>query len=562
MARIGCALLAVVLGACAPNKGATPPETPGRTRDVAPLDPTWRLEQSWTQLRAVAIDADGRVAAVGHRLVDGDPPRAVGIVQVYGSFGELAWVREIEASWVEGVDVAALPEGGFAALMHERRDAVDESVVYRFAVDGTPRGREAFGKPERAHDLAVDASGSIALVTAAESPVHRVIPDEETLFDVAQGPDGSIAFVGTREGSQWGRVDAWIVRLQHAGARWPAPRGSFASTESFAHRDADARVAAMVRWLDPRGEDPWLPDDDAMDRAVARALLLWGPLDCAPSLGDAGPDYRSYDPGQPGEHSTFDDPCLRLALLRERVDTLTAADLDELHAQLLALLGLHGDDVQDGDELGNAILSVAFATDRGPQWARATLLDGVHSEVQRRAIELLREDASADGRLALHEFLESARCDIAADALDALQDLGDAPRLDERSPGMSAETLARRWCVLRNRKTGDGGKAFWAKLVRGSYTYAEACEGDWPTKEGESMMFDPCGERTDQREDPPSEDVGLDVDCDEQTCEIGSASYRENAPHGYDTTLAFARGRDGELYVESVTVTHWLHYER
>lgn len=702
MSRIGCALLAVVLGSCGPSGSATPPEPPAeRPRPQARATATWKLEQSWTQLRAVSIDGEGRVAVVGHRLVEGDPLRAVGVVQVYDIDGELAWEREIEASWVEGVDVAARPNGGFAALMHEHRDDADESVVYLFAADGSGRGRsnfDFFGRPERPHDLAVGPSGSIAFVTTTGSPAEHAptaesvafvldangirkrelpvdgeavaiaidggdnvaiatdrpamlhvfppsgdairiasaidhpwdlaptsggwmlagetsddgapivvvdptgavvrragqadslvfsiatagasaytlgldgvlamvdgeadvqsiataVSDEDELVDLAVGPDGGMAFLGQRHGSPWGRVDPWLVRLQQPNGDWPTPRAK--PTKKFIavpDGDDDARVGVLLRWLDPRGEDPWLPEhDDETGRALARVLLR-GPLHCEPWLAESGPDHRAYAPEHPGRHSTLDDPCLRLALLRERMDTLRGEDLDALRRPLLDLLRLHGDRVHDGEMLGKAILDVAFERDRLPQWARATLLDGVHRDVTRAAIDRLTQLGGEEGRFALRDVFDVARCEIASEAFGALLDMGHAPRLDHRSPGMSAETLARRWCVLAHRDR-DHETAFWKTFVRGSYDYVETCEGDWPR---DSHVFE-CTASKRRRKDPPTEWLGEFVACDELRCTIGSERFMEGgAPHGHEAILRFERGRDGELYVESVTVTRWF----
>jgi hypothetical protein len=513
---------------------------------------------------------------------------AEGSIEIAGDDGDQAWVAVVDDSGrrvsyeepplvvIRGM--AATLDGGLAFVGEpdESEDRLDSFVRLDRALQLRWRGwgveleeglPTAVAVAPDARVWALAATAWIA-VDGEEHVEHRTVAaslePHEVLVDLAFAPDGSVVLVGERHAQPWGRVDTFVLRLEGFMSPWPQ-RGERPRSAPVAHwtdrvRDDVPLAEAMVRWLAPKGPEPRidLPSDEAHRRAVATSLLLGGTVACQPVLVDEGPDYAAYEPGRPGRHSTLDDPCLRLALALEMFEHLTGEDFALVEAPLTELLLLHDDDVEDGHQLGEQVLDLAFAIGHGPQLAEATM-GRAHTALQSSAIERLAEMSTAEGREALREFVDSAPCELAMEAVLALESRGERVDLDGRPPGADADVLIRRWCLLRHHPDRDRAHAYWASLLprSGKVRYVYSCAGDWPTTREEMGVFEPCEESVSWSRDPPST-VGDDIDCVGTSCTLASERYEESFPHGFVIRLEMVPGRDGELYVGEVTRTDWL----
>ncbi len=168
-------------------------------------------------LRDVAIDRQGRVVVVGHRLLapttPDERPHAVGLLAAYEVDGELSWEYRLDGTWVEGTAVAIVPGDAVVAAFRDREsEDIDHSVL----VQRGPKGEMGW---EQRVDLA----------------------SQEHPLDIAAGPDGTIAWVamlGT--GGTFSDTTGRLTVLDASGSeRWRAEL----ENDAFA---AGPRVATSV----------------------------------------------------------------------------------------------------------------------------------------------------------------------------------------------------------------------------------------------------------------------------------------------------------------------------
>ena len=578
----------------------------------------------------LTIDGSGRVAIVAGCDAPDDEvsPEAIHRLTVLDPDGTVAWTTDLAPYWDSGdptsvafgedsrvhvggwsgdgggwvVDVDAGKQPPEMGEVHELRMETVQAVL------ALPHGRVAVvGEPDYqwADDpqyvLVLDSAGERvwaggyaeldAPVTARATPsgTVRVLDEErvvrfdpspssaptidplpvkegERVVDVAFGLGGAVAFVGVRDGGQWGRTDAWITRIDTRVDPWPAAslpldaESPVRWTYDPAHDAAAAK--AVVRWIDPRGPEPELelPTEPELRRAVALGMLAGAPK-CRLALSDSGPDYISYDPAEARVHARLDDPCLRHVLALETLEELTSADYQAAAPSLEALLVAYantGSDATVGSFAGETVIDFAFSRGHGPALANAAL-GRAEPDVQRYATERLVELETPEADAMLRLATETAPCDAGMLAAAELVRRDPSFDLSARSPDATAEQLTRRLCLLRHHPDEAVYAAYWAKLLDASGTYrAESvCSGDWSEEEDDEAGE--CGELDDMGREPPGESCWTEElpDCGELECTIGERHLEENVPHGWSCTLEFERGRDGELYVAGVSYHDW-----
>jgi hypothetical protein len=561
----------------------------GTTSRVTWVEPSG--EQRWAQELA---EHGSNMVAAGVTFALTHHVRVAG----YDDF-KRAWVLELDpeggsprqefVDLVVAWDMAATDDGGVVLVgAPDERDADPRPIVW---LDSRLAPKWRGGWTEFDEDwptaVAVDPGGHVhaladtELVVGTEpgalrskgspgAPVPRLL-GQETFMDVAVGAHGSLAFIGQRPGTPWGRIDAWIVRLEPPSSAWPQassvaeatpsdPRGRWLGRPEGDHSRADA----VLRWLAPRGTEPTLPvpRDAAVRRAATVALLRDGSVQCPYRQEHDGPDSWFFEVGAAGPHSTLDDPCVRLPLAMAWLDALAPDDLALVGKTLEELLILHGPELPSdvGADVGVEILEVAFALGHGPPLA-SRVLDGGHLDVQRDAIERLRTLGTPAARDVLHEAVNEAHCEIGMQAALALDGLGDPIDLRRRPADADPHQLLRSYCLLRHHPEPDLASAYWSSLLgrSGRYTRRDTCTGSWPQTEDEDPLWGPCEEESSVERKPPGDYMQDDaLTCDELVCTIGREAFEENGPHGWTARLLFERGRDGKLFVDELEVEHWM----
>lgn len=283
--------------------------------------PTWRRDQAWTRWAGVALDDGGRVAVVGQRLVaaakEHEAPHAVGVVTVFEREGAIAWTTTIDGSWIEGVAIEPMREGGFVALLRAVESNADEtkSLVVAWDADGSERWRVSVGDCLRArpHDLALDGDGRIAIVSGCDAPDEQVWPEPYSRLTVLDaegkvswtmpvtagwstaGDATSVAFrpEGRVHVGGWGVDGMWLLELD---TRQQPPKPAEATEPDFvnlidivvlpgervavvgepAWDDADDPEPVLV--FDASGQPVWQGGEDVIDEVIAVRATPGGTL--------------------------------------------------------------------------------------------------------------------------------------------------------------------------------------------------------------------------------------------------------------------------------------------
>jgi hypothetical protein len=371
------------------------------------------------------------------------------------------------------------------------------------------------------------------------------------------------------------------------------------ATLDFAVPQADGEALALWRKLAPTGAD-WaaklaqLPADPSVRRPMARALLAGGHFDCKETeeygaCGDEELAWRSLDPA-----AGFDDPCLRRelglwaltdgglterdikALLPAAQNLFTLAPPEkELPEALLALsekfseplrLDLLRAGVTNYRELVEKSINglseealvtlyrelqldsaaLALAPGRHPDVVADALRDGSLSvETRRKLLRWLKGLKREDARDAIiHVAEDESDCDLAMDAVLAMEERGELKYLPRWTKDASQPQLERALCMLARDPDPDRRLLRWREFLppRGRVTVSIHVENEFAERDDDGNAED---------QSPPDEFLSRSsTDADDVVTYFGQGGPHLASEGKWEA--GFERGADGHLYLSTL----------
>jgi hypothetical protein len=379
----------------------------------------------------------------------------------------------------------------------------------------------------------------------------RALEPPDTITAIATPCDGAIVLAGFRTLQSQHRTDGFLIRLETPREELPPYRHN----EDTRH----ITTVSAFRWLhsDLPGSIRPRPGSRDAQRKLATHLLGAKVRTCPEFVENEEPDSRSLETRRPAGFVSLADPCVVLDHIKAMAPALQSPDLPKVREGLAQVLTMYGDDnVDDGSWTIGFLDSVTTAAVRLELASLA--FESPTPEVRAHAIKVLESDGGSAAVRLLERVVRDGTCVDALEAALSLEALGHPQHLSTRPEHASAQTLFKRYCMLQAHSDTSLAEAFWKTMLTSScYEHYERCDGDWT---GVDDVLEGCEEESNRTCAETGTSPDERVDCGEFDCSFGSFVSREYAPHGERSTISFAPGPDGELYVDSTERLTWIEY--